>query len=268
MDVVACKECGMKVDDIRKTFDISTYTLYKILHLNNKSPTLSQATEGRVSVEGAEHRKLSPNNNIFHERPASTWIYDSDRHVKVKYTCLNCRREFYVRNRGSRTKFCSKKCQGFYKTRTNSVIKVCDYCGEEFRIKNSQSNNVIHCENCRGKSLGCITSKKSRLLGKYLNKHFNVSKEKSFSWFYDKRKPRGRFRLDYFLDDYNVGIEYDGEQHFKPCFTNKWESVDRVQERDRLKEKLCRSHEIKVIRFKYDEPLTEKYVLMKIYAEL
>lgn len=227
MDVIACKECGMAVDDIRKTFDISTYTLYKILHLNNKSPTLSQATEGKVSVEGAEHRKLSPNNNIFHERPASTWIYSSDRHVKVKHVCLNCRKEFYARDRGSRTRFCSKKCQGFYKTRTNSV-----------------------------------------LLGKYLNKHFNVSKEKSFSWFYDKRKPRGRFRLDYFLDDHNVGIEYDGEQHFKPCFTSKWESVDKVQERDRLKEELCRRHGIKIIRFKYDEPLTEKHVLMKIYAEL
>ena len=65
-----------------------------------------------------------------------------------------------------------------------------------------------------------------------------------------------------------MAIEYDGEQHFRPCFTSRWESVDKVSARDKLKECLCEQHKIKTIRFRYDDDIAEKSVLMKIYAEL
>jgi very-short-patch-repair endonuclease len=97
---------------------------------------------------------------------------------------------------------------------------------------------------------------------------FDVEIEKTFDWFYDKNKPKGRFRLDAFLSNYNMGIEYDGEQHFKPCFTSKYETVDKIKKRDMLKTKLCKEHNVKLVRFKYDEIITKDLMLMKIYAEL
>lgn len=266
--VVSAKQCGYKVKDICKEFDISVYTLYKILRFNNYPPIPSEASGGIGSEERVERSDLSPNNNNHQERPASISWYRGDRHSKVKYKCINCRKIFYTRDRGKRTKFCSLKCRGEYRTLNNSTELICDNCGKTFRVKNSQVDNYIHCEKCRGFGLGAQSSKKSRLLGKWLKEEFVVEKEKSFNWFYDSKKPKGRFKLDYFLPKYKLAIEYDGEQHFKPSFTSKWESVDKVQKRDRLKEKLCDSHGITTIRFRYDESLTKDKVLMKIYAEL
>jgi very-short-patch-repair endonuclease len=109
----------------------------------------------------------------------------------------------------------------------------------------------------------------SRQIGKWLEEEFlRVEKEKVFDWFYNKKKPKGRFKLDYFLPQFNLGIEYDGEHHFYPCFTSRWESVEKIQKRDMLKEKLCAENDIKIIRFRYDEKIDKKNVLMKIYAEL
>jgi len=267
--VIKEKECGVKVKDICNKFDISVFTLYKILHMNGKMPIPSQASKGNSFEEGVEHRNLSPNNNSFQERPTSTWKSYGNRHKTIEHICKRCGKTFLARDRGNRTKFCSKNCKIMYQTESNSIIKICDYCGEKFRIKNSAAKSFIHCKKCRNKKLGFQSSIMSRQIGEWLKESFyNVEKEKTFDWFYDKTKPHGRFRLDYFLPDFNIGIEYDGEQHFYPCFTSNWASVSNVQKRDLLKNKLCFENNIKLIRFKYDENLNGNTVLMKIYAEL
>ena len=45
-----------------------------------------------------------------------------------------------------------------------------------------------------------------------------------------------RQRLDFFLPDYNIAIEYQGEQHFKPIkyFGGEKRFIDRI-ERDKKK---------------------------------
>jgi very-short-patch-repair endonuclease len=269
-EVINCKESGYKVRDVCKKFNISVYTLYKILHMNNKMPTPSEDSEGKGSEERVEHRYLSPNNNNIQERSVSTWRgYKNDRHCKIEHKCLNCKKTFYARDRGKRTKFCSIDCRGKYNTFSNSACKRCDNCGKEFTVNNSQSNNTINCKDCRKLNLRSPSSKNARSIGKWLNKHFKlVESEKTFDWFYDINKPKGKFRLDYFLPELNIGIEYDGEQHFKPCFTSKWESVSKVKYKDELKNKLCNDHGIKILRFRYDDDLSENSMLIKIYAEL
>jgi len=267
-NVICAKKSGMKVADIRKMFNISVYTLYKILHMNGEKPTPSQASEGIGSEEGVEHRNLSPNNNDSHERSASTWNYISDRHKKINHVCLNCEKEFVARDRGLRTKFCSRVCMAGYKTKINSTTNICS-CGNEFRVKNSIAKTYVFCKDCRRKTPKYPTSIMAIKIAKWLDEAgFNIEREKRFGWFYDINKPKGRFKLDIFLSDHSVGIEYDGEQHFKPCFTSRWESVGKVKYRDSLKTKLCKQHGVNIIRFKYDEPIDKNYVLMKIYAEL
>jgi hypothetical protein len=266
--VIKEKVAGKKVRDICEDNKISVYTLYKILHMNGEMPTPSQASEGIGSEEGVEHRILSPNNNISHERLTSTWKGYGSKHCKVKHICLNCNDVFYARDRGNRTKFCSHLCRNKYRTKINSTVIICDNCKRKFRVKNSQVKHYIHCKNCRNLNLGAQSSKMSRNIGIWLSECFLVESEKSFDWFYDPKKPKGRFKLDYYLPDFNIGIEFDGEQHFKPSFTSRWESVEKVRYRDHLKDVLCKKHNIKVIRFRYDEELYKEKVLMKIYAEL
>jgi len=267
-NIIEEKFSGKKVKNICEDNNISVYTLYKILHMNNKMPIPSEASEGESSEERVEHRDLSPNNNNLQERSTSTWNNYGERHLKIKHLCLNCNKVFYARDRKDRTKCCSRNCTNDYKTKINSSIIICDNCSKKFRIKNSQINNYIHCKKCRGLSLGAQSSKMSRQIGEWLNEVFYIEKEKSFDWFYDPKKPKGKFKLDYFLPMYNIAIEYDGEQHFKPSFTSRWGSVDKVQYRDKLKEKLCKDNGIKTIRFRYDEKITKESMLMMIYAEL
>jgi very-short-patch-repair endonuclease/DNA-directed RNA polymerase subunit RPC12/RpoP len=264
--VISMKLDGYKVKDICRKFNISVYTLYKILHINGKMPTPSEASEGKDSEERVEHRQVSPNNNLVQERPTSTWNLKSDYHKKIDHMCLRCNTIFQARDRGNRTKFCSKYCKNMFNTEQNSKINKCDNCGNHFRIKNSLADSRIRCPECRKLNLRSPSSKMSRLLGEWLSSEFNIEKEKQFDWFFDK--PKGRFKLDYFLTDFNIGIEYDGEQHFRPSFTGKWETVDKVQRRDKLKDTMCLEQNIKIIRFRYDEKLDKETVLMKIYAEL
>jgi len=182
-NVINAKKSGTEVSNIVEKFNISIYTLYKILHMNGEMPTPSQASEGISSEEGVEHRNLSPNNNDSQERSASTWNYNSCRHKKVEHICLNCEGVFMARNRGSRTKFCSKKCKSNYQTKTNSTIKICP-CGNEFRVKNSIAKAYVFCKNCRRKNLRYPTSVMAMNIVKWLEEsELSAQKEKYLNGF-------------------------------------------------------------------------------------
>lgn len=64
----------------------------------------------------------------------------------------------------------------------------------------------------------------------------------------------GELRPDFYLPDYNLIIEYDGEQHFKPVdLFGGDEEFLKTQERDKLKNKLCEEHNIKLVRISYTQ---------------
>ena len=96
----------------------------------------------------------------------------------------------------------------------------------------------------------CNTSKNSKIVQKIetILKEFNIQyiKEKTFDWL----KNKSHMYLDFFLPDYNVGIECHGLQHFEPVeyFGGKIE-YDRRYEMDKLKYKLCSEHDIKIYYF-------------------
>lgn len=64
----------------------------------------------------------------------------------------------------------------------------------------------------------------------------------------------GRQRLDFYLPEYNIAIEYQGEQHFKPVkyFGGEKRYLDRL-ERDNRKKILCEENNVKIIYFSYWE---------------
>lgn len=66
--------------------------------------------------------------------------------------------------------------------------------------------------------------------------------------------------VDFYLVDYNIVIEYDGEQHYKfvPYFHKTIEKFEECKKRDILKEKLLEQHHIKVFRIKFDENIMDR----------
>ena len=58
----------------------------------------------------------------------------------------------------------------------------------------------------------------------------------------------GNYKLDFYLPDYNIAIECQGEQHFRAV---EWfggaESFKNTVERDRIKNNLCKNHDINLL---------------------
>lgn len=60
-------------------------------------------------------------------------------------------------------------------------------------------------------------------------------------------------RFDFYLPEYNVLLEYDGIQHFKPRNSGWGELLENLQARDNFKTKWCKENNIKLIRIPYTD---------------
>lgn len=121
---------------------------------------------------------------------------------------------------------------------------------------------------------GCPTCNQSHLENevelflKFHNIHFR--KQQTFSWL----KDRASMKLDFFLPDYGVAVECQGEQHFISSeFMGGDNGLQKVQRRDRLKESLCQVHGINVLYYSdlgidYPYPVFEdlSFLLKAIFA--
>lgn len=71
--------------------------------------------------------------------------------------------------------------------------------------------------------------------------------------------------LDIFIEDFNLGIEYQGIQHYQPI--KHWggeEALQKVKERDKRKNGICKSEKVALAYFQYDEELSEEFVSNRI----
>jgi very-short-patch-repair endonuclease len=82
-----------------------------------------------------------------------------------------------------------------------------------------------------------------------------------------KFNPQHRFKdcryikplpFDFYLPDYNICIEYDGEQHYK--IIKKFGGVNnfiKIKKRDKIKTEYCIKNKIKLLRIKYNENILD-----------
>ena len=72
-----------------------------------------------------------------------------------------------------------------------------------------------------------------------------LTPQKTFEWL----KNKNTMRLDFFLNNKNIAIECQGEQHFKifEYFGGDVNDFQQRLERDNLKYQLCKEHNIEVI---------------------
>ena len=67
------------------------------------------------------------------------------------------------------------------------------------------------------------------------------------------------YRYDFYLPDYNLIIEYDGEQHYFPINFGRWDELElqrqfnKIQEHDKIKTQYCHDHRINLLRIPYWE---------------
>lgn len=150
-------------------------------------------------------------------------------------------------------KYVGKKgVPGNYK---RSWLCLCD-CGNyiEVTLSDLVTGNTQSC--------GCTQiSRGEKLIYDLLVKYeINFIQQKTFS----DCKNIKKLPFDFYLQDYNIAIEYDGEQHFRVIdfFGGKDEFIMR-QKRDQIKTKYCIEHNIHLIRipFYYTKEEIEKMIL-------
>lgn len=100
------------------------------------------------------------------------------------------------------------------------------------------------------KGSGCPVCKQSHLeneVKQFLEQN-NISfiQQKSFDWL----KNKSQMFLDFYLTDYNIAIECQGEQHFIPNdYFGGETKFSQIAFRDNLKYELCKQHNIKILYF-------------------
>ena len=120
----------------------------------------------------------------------------------------------------------------------NNRTKVCIICpkhGEFWQTPTSHIDGKCGCPDCNK----LFNEKK---IGVFLNENgIRYIKQKTFKWL-------GKLRLDYYLVDYNIAIEYQGEQHFHSVkyFGGNKRFIDRI-ERDKRKKELCDKNNVKIL---------------------
>lgn len=124
----------------------------------------------------------------------------------------------------------------------NSITKICVICPEhgEFYVFPNNHLNGNGCPKCKGSNL---EQKISNLL---IKNNIKFEFRKHFSWLKNK-KP---LEVDFYLPDYNVAIECQGEQHLKQRtqFSDE-KRYEKQFETDLIKNKLCKENKIKLLYF-------------------
>lgn len=72
--------------------------------------------------------------------------------------------------------------------------------------------------------------------------------------------------FDFYLPDYNLCIEYDGEQHFRENKIWGKEKFESCKKHDQIKNIYCKENNIKLFRIKYNEDINKK--LKEIYDNI
>lgn len=104
----------------------------------------------------------------------------------------------------------------------------------------------------------CSESKGEKKIALFLEKNkINFERQKIFSNCKNPKTDR-HLKFDFYLPNYNICIEYDGEYHYEPwrLYFSKFESeikFKEMKERDEIKNKYCANNNIKLLRIPYFE---------------
>lgn len=172
-----------------------------------------------------------------------------DNHIRVKCGCPWCS--------GVKTdidKFIerSKKIHGdkydYSKTvYVNNKTKVCITCPIHGDFWVSIINHIYDKNGCPR----CKESKGEKTIARYLEDH-NIYFKTQYR--FPDCKDKRSLPFDFYLPEYNMCIEYDGEQHFKPI--GRWKGAkgfEDIKRRDNIKNSYCKDNGIGLTRIKYTE---------------
>lgn len=187
-------------------------------------------------------------------------------HLGHYYGCPQCRHEMNSSRKLLSNEEFIKRCKIIYKDQfsyeltlykgyRNDVIVTCKDHGP-IAVKAESLLRGAGCPLCRRES--SLTSKGEKFLLNFLEKNnINFNYQKTF----EECVYKNPLKFDFYLPDYNLCIEYQGIQHYKPVTfgklsKDKAEKNFKVQQiRDQIKREFCKKENIKLIEISYNKKL-------------
>ena len=216
----------------------------------------------KVNYSGAYKRILikCPKHGEFYQGPVF--------HLRG-YGCPECSKEMRAEKRKMTTEEFierAKKIHGDYydysKVKYNKFNeKVCIICpihGEFWQRPQNhlQGKGCFECSNI-------MNSNESRLFRLLTEKYDNQKVTRQ----YHNNEIIGQKSIDIFLEDYNIGIEYQGEQHFKPVgMFGGYRGFLDLAERDIKKYEECKNAGIKLLYFTFDKKTIPDNYIERVYS--
>jgi predicted Zn-ribbon and HTH transcriptional regulator len=183
--------------------------------------------------------------NIYNVRP-DNFLYNNHRcectRVKHKYTIEDIQKYF---NKINDYELISKEY-----VNKNEKLKIKHLsCDNIFEMSlNDFKNNNYRCPKCKA------SKGENNVRTFLLNNNIKFTEQKRFNDCKDKRT----LPFDFYLEDYNICIEYDGELHYnKARYKNDEEynqdKLNITKKHDEIKNEYCRVNNIRLIRIPYTE---------------
>jgi hypothetical protein len=132
---------------------------------------------------------------------------------------------------------------------THSKIKIICPKHGEFQQTYLNHSNGQDCPQCKS-SAGELAIRSA-----LISQGLKFTPQKRFPGCKDKLE----LPFDFYLDDYNICIEYQGSQHYEPKFGKK--NFEYTKSHDKLKKDFCKNNNIKLIEIHYKEFKNIKNIL-------
>ncbi len=137
----------------------------------------------------------------------------------------------------------------------SNIIVIDKYIASSYKIKvkckqcdciwETTPNNLLRNHGCPK----CNESKGEKLISQILTNHL-IDYIQQYK--FEDCKNIKSLPFDFYLPNYNICIEYDGEQHFKPIkYFGGQKAFQSQQQKDEIKNKYCQDNKIKLIRISY-----------------
>lgn len=133
----------------------------------------------------------------------------------------------------------------------NSIDKVKIICPMHGIFEQSPRNH-LNGSSCKK----CSESKGERKIREYLEE--NIIKYIPQHKFKECRY-KNELVFDFYLPEYNICIEYNGAQHYRPVkYWGGEETLEKIKTRDKIKKEYCKNNGIKLIIIRYNEDILTK----------
>jgi rubrerythrin len=171
--------------------------------------------------------KMTPSNHLHKVRPQNC---PKCSHRSYKYT----KEEFIEAARKIHgDKYDYSKV--IYQSNKTPVTIICPIHGEFPQTPVDHLKNKSGCPHCNESKL------EKYIASVLLDKSIDFQRQKRFKWL-------GRLSLDFYLPQYGIAIECQGEQHFmEHHFFDAKDSYENRIKRDTIKRKLCKEHNVRLL---------------------